>query len=243
MAAQPNREAPRDANRQNSQSNISTDRAKLGLGLKPSEMIAGLDDVAKRVEKQQQRETEKRRLGGKMNPNEALQTDGTGRRWQRNVIIAIVVVALLGGVGFIAAIVTANFHGIDPREGNVATRRMMSELIGYAQRLQFEENANPSGDKIRELLREQVDLQLKQVEADIDRDQQRREREGKHRPPDSRLYRDRDNLVDLVKLQDPWGQPLRFEVEKGILTIHGKGKPEGGAIEPLTTTLPIKKAK
>lgn len=222
---------------------IQTDRAKLGLGAKPSEMIEGLDEVAKRLEKQQERENAKSKSGGKMNQNEALLTDDTGRRWSRNVMIGIVVLVLLGGAGFGAMMIKANFTAIDPRQGNATTRRMMMELIGFAQRIPADDAESLTKDKVVELLHEQVDAQYKQVEADIQRDKERREKEGKHRPPDTRLYRELENLTELRKFKDPWGQPLEFDISAGTLTIKGKGSPKGDPIEPVSTRLGKKAAE
>lgn len=223
---------------------MQADRAKLGLGsMKPSEMIEGLDEVAKRLEKQQEREEAKQKTGGKMSQNEALLTDGTGRRWSRNVMIGIVVVVLLGGIVAAAMFISVNFTALDPRKGNARTRGMMMELIGFAQRIPIEDADGLTKDRVVQLLHEQVDNQFNQVEADIARDKERREKEGKHRPPDSRLYNERENLLELRKFKDPWGQPLEFEVSAGTLTIKGKGSPKGDPIEPVSTHLGKKAAE
>jgi len=224
-------------------SGIQTDRAKLGLGAKPSEMIAGLDAVAERYEKQEQREAAKAKSGGKMNQNEALLTDGTGRRWSRNVMIGLVLIVLLGAGGFGAMMVASNFTALDPRKGNATTRRMMMELIGFAQRIPVEDAEALTRDRVIEMLHEQVETQYKQVEADIARDKERREKEGKHRPPDTRLYNELENLKELRKFKDPWGQPLEFDVSGGMLTIKGKGSPKGDTIEPVSTHLGKKAPK
>lgn len=222
---------------------VQTDRAKLGLGAKPSEMIAGLDAVAERYEKQEQREAAKAKSGGKMNQNEALLTDGTGRRWARNVMLGLIAIVVLGAVGFGAMMISANFTALDPRKGNASTRRMMMELVGFAQRIPAEDVDTLTRDRVVELLHEQVNEQYKQVEADIARDKERREREGKHRPPDTRLYNELENLKELRKFKDPWGQPFEFDVNAGTLTIKGKGSAKGDPIEPVSTRLGKKAAE
>ena len=125
---------------------------------------------------------------------------------------------------------------VDPKIANRNTRDMLTQLIGFAQRLPAGES-DASADRIRDLLREQIEEQLKQVDADIERDQERRKKESKHRPKDTRLYRERETLMELKKFQDPFGQPFTFNVTDGVLTISAKGKPEGGPIEPVSTKL------
>ncbi|MCY3024370.1 MAG: hypothetical protein NTW87_35790 [Planctomycetota bacterium] len=214
------------------------DRKSFGLtALKPSEMVAGLDEVAKRAEKIEEREEAKRRAGGKMDANVAALVDDTGARWKRrtNIFLGTVLAVVLIGGGLMMYF--ANRRVVDVREGNAEARRMLTELSLRAGRL-----ALPAGDTLtaasakRQLL-EQIAADLKRIRDDM---KPRPGSPGKFAPPSPQLQKERDWLEKMEMLRDAWGQPLAFEVVGGDtlkITAIGKASGKSAPPEPVTVRL------
>jgi hypothetical protein len=194
---------------------IATDREALGLSAaRPSEMVKGLDEAAKRAQAAAERDENKRRSGGKMSQVEALQVDDTGRRWSNRVIMGMAAVFLtICGVGGYLIYKTAN-PGIDYRVAFEETHRRMHDLARDAELMPpFAEGEKLTPATVKERIeknvREQLEVILKQ--AAIDRDAKRN--------PDLRITDRRNFLQDMLKFTDGWGRPLRFAVEDDAYVV------------------------
>lgn len=216
--------------------NVTSDREALGLtAMKPSEMIKGLDEAAKKAEKMEEREEAKRRSGGKMSANAALLTDDTGRRWTRatNLVISGAIAAVV--IGGLILMWLANREPIDPRTGNEQARRDLIELSLRAKRIKpFEESEKITEAAFKERLLLQIDAELKTVEDAIEKDRQKRkDTKSSGAPRDSRLFRDQRELQRLREFKDAWGQPFVFKMaDADTVTVTAKGKTGKGYTPP-----------
>ena len=214
-------------------SDLAARREALGLSsMKPSEMIAGLNEAADRAEKLEKREEAKRKGGGNT-LNTALHVDDTGKKWSRMVLMSLLgvvaLVVLIGG----AMIYFSNHKSLSPAEGNQVTRQWVRDLGLIAQQMKaFDPDEKPSLDKVKERLTSAVNAQIDEVKSRI------KAQEDVHRPPSSRDVEEKDELLALLKFQDAWGQPFQFNLEDDKLTISARGKSESGrSIDPVVVKL------
>lgn len=218
-------------------SDLAARREALGLSsMKPSEMIAGLDEAAARAEKLEKREEAKRKGGGNT-LNTALHVDDTGKKWSRMVLLSLAgVIALVVLIGA-GMIYLSNRKSLSPAEGNQLTRQWVRDLGLIAQKMKpFELDEKPPLDKVKERLTEGINAELDDVKATI------KAQEDVHRPPSSRDIEWKEELLELQKYQDAWAQPFMFNLDDDKLTISAKGKSEPGrSIDPVIVKLPRRK--
>lgn len=186
-----------------SASEISAIRAAVGISaMKPSEMIEGLDKVAERAEKQEQREAEKRKAGGMGAVNTALHVDETGKRWSRQIKIGIIagvsVIVLALGI----MVYVANRKDTKPAEAREVSRQRLEALKIVASQLRFTNDDDINVEKVKTKLHERIAAELAEVEARI--------KELKHgrRPVELSDVRLKETLTELHELKDGWGEPL-----------------------------------
>jgi len=215
--------------------NIATDRAALGLSaMKPSEMIAGLDKVAERAEKIEAREEAKRRAGGKLNANEALLNDDTGKKMSHMVYASIfIVIAGIAALG-IFLFYMANREIKDPRKLRAQTQETLTKLVALASRIKpFEEGDSITSDKVKSAFIQIVDGDLKIINEEIAKDKVRRANGDKFRTPDRIMSADFAAISRLHKMQDGWGKPLEFSMaDADTIKVTAAPIKEPG-IEPL----------
>jgi hypothetical protein len=213
------------------------DRASFGLSaLKPSEMIAGLDEAAKRAEKMEAREEAKRRAGGRMSANIAVLVDDTGQRWKKavNVGILVTVAAVLIGGGTMMYYSNPWRQKLDPRAGNIEAGKMLSELKARAEGLRGASDADSlTAETARERLQKEIEVNYKSVCDQIERAHDAATANGrKNWNPDPMIVRDRAWLEKLKDLKDPFGQPIEFKLEGDTLVIGAKGTTASGTKPP-----------
>lgn len=209
---------------------VTVDREALGLSsARPSEMVAGLNQVAKRAEALAIREESKRKSGGKMNANIALHVDDTGARWKRYVISGIVGAVALGALIFGVMFWNANRSKVSDRAAYEETRGILNELGKQAELMKpFDESETITVQGVKERLKGELEAALKEV-----KDQLKRDNEAK-RNPDSRTVERRHFIEKLLAFQDGWRKPVvvslagRDEVEFG-----STGKFDGAPPEPV----------
>jgi len=225
---------------------VAADRQAFGLtAQKPSEMIAGLDEVARRAAALEAREEAKRKGGGKLSANVALQVDDLGNRWKRRVNIGIAVTIALV-LGSLALMVYLTVHQkLDPREGNADAHRMLTGLAGLASRPDFfKEGEKITAQSAKERLKEELEAAYSKILDQIERDRiSRKEKGEKYREPDAGLAKDRDWYEKLRHLRDAWGQPFIFDVEGDTLKISAVGKKTPKATPPEPVTINLRKAQ
>lgn len=215
------------------------DREKLGLSaLKPSEMIQGLDKVAERAAKLEEREEAKRKLGGRMS-DAAVLTDGTGRRWKRNVNLAIVGTILLGGAIATAMFWWSNRQPVNQRELRAQTQETLTKFVAMGNRLKgFEEGDSITADKARDAFLTLIESDLKTLNEEIARDKERKKKDGQFRTPDKMMSSDLNSLTKLQTMKDAWGQPLIFSMaDSDSVKISATGKAGVEQLEPVTVRL------
>lgn len=199
-------------------------------------MIAGLDAVAERAEKLEQREEAKRRAGGGMALNEAVHVDETGSRWKRNVIIGIclAVAAVVIGGGLMMYFSWRTVR--DPRELVAETYKMLTELSARAAGLRTAMDAEKiTADSAREWLQKQIETDYQNTLKSIETD---RKNNSKYSIPNAQQRKQCDWLEKMRTLKDSWGDPFVFEIDGETLKISSKrGKTSTG--EPLLVTIPL----
>ena len=203
---------------------VVLDRQALGLSaMKPSQMVAGLDEVARRVEKIEAREESRRKSGGKMNTNIALHVDDTGRKWSRYVRTAIISgVAALVLAGLIMVYI-ANRKEMPIKEGNERTRRAVMDLEILARQMgPFDADETITPEKARARLLSTIEEEWKKLNDEIVAAM------GKNslRPPSGHSLEMRESLLKLKEFKDAWGQPFEWKMlDNDTLEITAKGKP------------------
>lgn len=213
----------------------------MGLSsLKPSEMIAGLDKVAERAAKLEERESAKRKAGGKMS-DAAVLTDDTGRRWKRNVNLAILGTLLLAGLIGGAMFWWSNRQTVDPRKLRAETQETLNKFVAMGSRLKgFEEGETITPEKAKDAFLKLVELDLKTLNEEIARDRERKKKDGQFRPPDRMMSSDLNSLTRLQSMKDGWGQPLVFsmaDADTVKITAPGKVSPGVEPLEPVNIRL------
>jgi hypothetical protein len=211
-----------------------TEREALGLSAaKPSEMVAGLDQIVARAEKMEAREQQKKKAGGNT-LNTALHVDDTGQRWKRQIILAIVAVILIGGFVFAFLIYRANKKELTPREGNEIARLSIEDLRTLAGKYPFPENETVTLETAKAKLSKAIDEELTRINDLIAKETETT------RPVDRRAVEMRDRLNALKEFKDPWGQPFEMELSPEgslIVTVPGKPYADGSRMKPFEITL------
>lgn len=206
------------------------DRAALGLSAaRPSEMIQGLDEAAKRAEAQATREEAKRRSGGKMNLTEAIHVDDTGARWSRNVLLGLVGTVLFVALVVVGLIYLANRTRINPRVASDDTRSVLHDLARRVELMpSFEESESVTAPQVKERLKKALEDDMNGLQEQRKRDQSAR------RLSDPREVANRAFVEKLLKFQDGWGKPLVFDMEdKDTLVISSNSKYDGQSPDPV----------
>ena len=182
---------------------MSAMRAAVGLSaLKPSEMIEGLDKAAERAEKQEQRESERRKAGGAAAVNTALHVDDTGKRWSRQIKVGIAAAASVIVLALGMMIYFANKKDVDPRQANKVTQDRLNLLRSVAGQIKpFTNDDDINVEKVKARLHEKIDAELADVESRL-----KALREAR-RPVDE-LARTKQELTELHALKDGWGKPF-----------------------------------
>jgi len=209
---------------------ISQDREALGLASsKPSEKIAGLEEVAKRAEKLAEREEIKRKSGGKMNANIALHVDDTGKRWQRYVLMGIFAVLVVGGAVTWLLVKKANTKIVPDRAAAAETEGILNGLARQAELMKhFDESESVTEKTVKERLKESCEAMLAKIEEDMKKDARAK------RNPDPRLISDRHFMEKLMTFKDGWGKPVTVTiVENDYAEFGSSGKFQGTPIDPV----------
>ena len=201
-------------------------------------MIEGLDKVAERAAKLEEREEAKRKAGGRMSDAATL-TDGTGRRWKRNVNLAIAGTILIGGLIGGAMFWWSNRQTVNPRELRAQTQLTLTKFAAMGSRLKgFEDGDSITPDKARDAFLKLVESDLKTLNDEIARDKERKKKDGQFRPPDRMMSSDLSSLTILQSMKDAWGQPLIFSMaDPDTVKISSNGKPGVEQPEPVTVRL------
>ena len=214
------------------------DREAFGLtAQKPSEMVAGLEEAAKRAEQQEAREEARRRAGGRMSANVALKVDEVGKRWKRQVNIGIAAAVLLVLTALGLMLYLTVHKRVDPRVGNADAQMMLAVLDGIARWPGFfKDGETVTAEKAKERLKEEVEAAYNRVLEKI---------ESNHKRPgfnkaDPGLAKDKELLEKLRLFQDAWGQPFVFEIEGDALKISAIGKKTAAATPPEPVIIPLR---
>jgi hypothetical protein len=206
-------------------------------------MIKGLDEAAKRAEKIEAREEEKRRSGGKMNANVALHADETGTRWKRmvNVVLIVAALAIIGTGGTLFYL--ANHKKVNPREINAEARQMLSQLVGIANRIKpFEASETITADAAKRKMLDVMDADIKNYDEQIQKDKERIEKTKSKETQRSMIRKDREAIARLRELKDGLGQPFIFEMAGAdTLKMSAKGSNGDGATPPEPVTVKLRK--
>ncbi|HLX61978.1 MAG TPA: hypothetical protein VKX17_11915 [Planctomycetota bacterium] len=208
---------------------VAVDREALGLSAaRPSEMIAGLDEAAKRAEALAKREELRRKSGGKMAANIALHVDDTGRKWALWVKLGIAAILIGGSAIAYYLIYAANHHVVTPREAREKTAQALIFLDKTATLMEpFKDSDQLTAASAKERVRKHLEEDLDKVKVTLARDFKA------GRNPDKRAVEERDFLIGLLAFKDGFGKDLEFGVEGDDLTIASPSKFEGDPLEPV----------
>jgi len=228
------------------------DREALGLSaLKPSEIIEGLEEAAKRAEHSEAREEARRKSGGGMNLTTALHVDDTGKRWSRNVMLLIfgsvaAISALIGGM-----IYFGNRTVQDPRDLSLQSRNMLSSYVIYAQKIKaFKPDETITADAVKDRIKELLDGEIKSLTSEIDREIAKRkalyekDKNSAINGPKvtGGLIKDRETRERLASFKDALRQPFVFTIPDGeTLQMTAPTIPKTEPIDPVTVRLKAKK--
>ena len=209
---------------------VAVDREALGLSsARPSEMVAGLDEVAKRAEALAVREESKRKSGGKMNANIALHVDDTGVRWKRYVVSGIIGAALLGALIFGVLFWNTNRLKVSDRAAYEETRGILNELGKQAELMKaFDESETITVAGVKARLIGELEAAQKEVHEQLQRDN------AAKRNPDSRTVERRKFIEKLLAFQDGWRKPVVVSLSgHDDVEFGSTGKFDGATMEPV----------
>jgi flagellar basal body-associated protein FliL len=195
--------------------------------MRPSEMVEGLDAVAKRSERHEQVERLKQR-SGRIIMNEAVHVDEKGRTWQRIVLFSIngFVAAVAGLIIFLTWL--ANSSGMSTQESAANTNAMLAQYKNLAQ--YFE--PTPAGktltvEEFKQKLTVRMNEQLVQRQKAMESAQPNRKMDAKE-------IRRAIRLLEMgLKFQDGYGKPYAIEAKgPGVFVIRSPSKgPSGETFE------------
>jgi len=209
---------------------LEAHREALGLSsAKPSDMVAGLEDVAKRAGAREDRA--KARVEGGRIADKAVLTDGTGQRWERRVLLGIILVALLVGGTLGVMYFLANKKVADPREQKMETHNRLLRLqTAISSIAPFGKSEVITAEMLKERLRNSLQAALKEAEATAEKEKTSRgmntsttQEQLKH------LKQDQD-------FKDVWDKDLVFEVEGNEVSISST-TPD---VKPVKVVIPRK---
>jgi hypothetical protein len=226
--------------------NVGADREALGLSsMKPSEMIAGLDAAVRRAEAQEQRESARRKGGGKIDQNVALHVSDSGARSTRLIVVGIVVFVVLMACLFGALVIYSNYQPLDPHKGNEMARDRLGNLKFLCEKTKkFEDDETITLDKAKARILETIDARLKALNDEIEANRKQWEKDKNTRPVNVRVIEEKKDLEQTREFKDPFGQPFQFQLNGDKLQITAKGKydSKGGSL-PAPITIELKKHK
>lgn len=218
--------------------NVGADREALGLSsMKPSEMIAGLDEAVRRAEAQEKRETARRKSNGRIDQNTAIHVSDSGNRTTRMIVVGAVALVVLLACVFGAFVFYANYKSIDPVKGNETTREWLGNLKYICEKMKrFADDDSITLDKAKTKVLETIDARLKVLDDEIDT------ATNNHRAPNIRALEEKRDLVRVKEFKDPFGQPFLFKLEGDRLQITARGRPDAkGAPSPIEIELKARK--
>ena len=195
-------------------------------------MVAGLDEAVKRAEALASREEARRKSGGKLNLNEALHVDDTGRRWTRWVQLGIVLVVIGLCVAGGLMLYGANHRALDPRIALAETRASLSDLEITAKKMDhFEPGEAITPEAVKSRMQKIFDGQLDSITKSLQKDR------DAGRTPDKSLLNKRDEIKKLEQFKDGWGAPLVFAINGDELRISSATQAKDLPSEPVKVNL------
>jgi hypothetical protein len=203
---------------------VAQHRKDLGLSeLRPSEMVDGLDAVAKRSERQEQVDRMKRR-SGRITMNVAVHVDEKGRIWQKIVLFGIVgfIAAAAGLVVFLTWL--ANSSSVSLQEKAANTSAMLAQYTNLAAQIEpVPAGKSLSVEEFKQKLEEKLNEQLQQRKALMEKATSVRATEG-------RELRRAVRLLEMgLKFEDGFGVPFIFEAKSPLLfAIRSSSRGPGG---------------
>ena len=195
---------------------IAKDRRNLGLSeIRPSDQVAGLEEVGRLEAKREAQERIKQR-SGQIIMNEAIHVDERGRRWQRLIRlgVAAVVLVIAGTVGLLYY--RATFRHSDPRELAMETRNVINCYLSAAPQIPpFPADAKLTVEDLKSRLRGVLSDQLAKAERAA------AAREKERGAVDRSLSKTIHALKQALTFRDGSGQPFVFEFKEGdVLAIQ-----------------------
>lgn len=189
--------------------------------MRPSEMVDGLDAVAKRSERQEQVERMKQR-SGRIVMNEAIHVDERGRRWQRIVLVGVIgIVAVTAGL-FFFLMYLANSGGVSAQEAARDTRALLAQYTNLICNL----DPLPAG---KDLTVEELKQKLvSSIQEEIRMRNETLERTDRGRLNDKKTARKAIALLEkALTFQDGYGNPFTIErKERGVFIIKSSCAPD-----------------
>lgn len=205
--------------------------------MRPSEMVEGLDAVAKRSERQEQVDRMKQR-SGRIIMNEAVHVDEKGRTWQRVVLLSIV--GFIAAVGALVGILMylANSGGKSVQECASNTNAVLALYTNLVH--QFDPvpaSRNLTVDDFKAKLMAKVNEQLQQRNEAL--------KSSQGRPVDAKEIRRAIRLLEMgLKFEDGFGQPFAIEAKgAGVFSIRSPSKGPNGESFATTTQVPRQDVK
>ena len=198
-------------------------------------MVEGLDEVAERAGKKEDRESAKKKKAGKdIVMNEALRVDETGKRWSLAVhtglIVALVVIALTGSLMFW----WTNRKPMAPIQAAQETKERLNRYQSVSARMKpFTPDARVSPQQFKEAL-------VVQIQKDLEQLNKTKEREIRNRAgaaPETRLairWAEEDQ-----SFKDGWGKELQIKPEGDNAFIISSPNSDGTSPAPaVNITIP-----
>lgn len=189
--------------------------------MRPSEMVDGLDAVAKRSERQEQVERMKQR-SGRIIMNEAVHVDGKGYRWQRVVLFSIIGFAAAAGGLFLVLYYLANSGGVSAQEAARDTRALLAQYTSLVYRLeQLPPGKDMSVEEFKQKLSEKINAELKERNEYLNNSEKNRFHEAQNARKAIKL------LEKALLFVDGLGQPFIIErKEPGVFVIKSTSSPD-----------------
>jgi hypothetical protein len=217
---------------------MAAGRKALGLSaMAPSETVKGLAEVAKRAEKQAEREAVRKQAGGKLIANAAIHIDNTGRRWslwvRLGLAAALVLVCLVIGLWINSAL----HPTLPPREATEKARKELITLSNVLAKFKpFEEDEVITPEKARQRLLGTLNTELA---ATVKRLEEWEKRTGR---PNLEYAATRDELTKLLDLKDPWDNDLVININNSkTMEISVAGRDD--IMKPITVDVRAHRAQ
>ena len=210
---------------------LEAKRKQMGLDqVKLSASIEGLDKTARRAEKLEQREEEKRKAGGNL-VEKAILVDDTGRRWGRLVTLGIVGILALGALVYYGMHWSANRTVEDPKVAQRETRERLSRYAKLYTPLvaPYDEDETATTENFKARL----ESRIKKLREDTRKSVTTLENAGKPILP--AIKEDLQRLGKDLAFVDGHGHPIVFSVTNDT-TVEIKSSAEGA--KPVNATIP-----